>query len=273
MGQFFGREPLTNVNPDEVVAIGAAIQANALAGNASDGELLLLDVIPLSLGLETMGGLVERVIERNTTIPVAKAQDFTTFKDGQTAMAVHVVQGERELISDCRSLARFELRGIPPMVAGAARIRVTFQVDADGLLSVSAKELTSGVEAAVQVKPSYGLADDDIARMLKEGFSSAEEDMQTRALREAAVEAERMGLATRAALAADGDLLSETERAEIEALLQALSHTSAQAQGLNGAQSISDAVEALAKGTESFAAARMNRGIQAALTGRRLDAL
>jgi molecular chaperone HscA len=273
VGQFFGRPPLTNVNPDEVVAIGAAIQANALAGNATNGELLLLDVIPLSLGLETMGGLVERVIERNTTIPVAKAQDFTTFKDGQTAMAVHVVQGERELISDCRSLARFELRGIPPMVAGAARIRVTFQVDADGLLSVSAKELTSGVEAAVQVKPSYGLADDDIARMLKEGFSSAEGDMQARALREAAVEADRMTLATRAALAADGDLLEEQERQSIEALLQALSRTAAEAQGLDGAQMINDAVEALAIGTEAFAAARMNRGIQAALTGRRLDAL
>lgn len=273
VGQFFGRPPLTNVNPDEVVAIGAAIQANALAGNATNGELLLLDVIPLSLGLETMGGLVERVIERNTTIPVAKAQDFTTFKDGQTAMAVHVVQGERELISDCRSLARFELRGIPPMVAGAARIRVTFQVDADGLLSVSAKELTSGVEAAVQVKPSYGLADDDVARMLKEGFSSAEEDMQARALREAAVEAERMTLATRAALAADGDLLEEQERGAIEALLQALSRTVAEARGIDGAQLINDAVEALAKGTEAFAAARMNRGIQAALTGRRLDAL
>jgi molecular chaperone HscA len=188
-------------------------------------------------------------------------------------MAVHVVQGERELISDCRSLARFELRGIPPMVAGAARIRVTFQVDADGLLSVSAKELTSGVEAAVQVKPSYGLADDDIARMLKEGFSSAEGDMQARALREAAVEADRMTLATRAALAADGDLLEEQERQSIEALLQALSRTAAEAQGLDGAQMINDAVEALAIGTEAFAAARMNRGIQAALTGRRLDAL
>ena len=273
VGQFFGREPLTNVNPDEVVAIGAAIQANALAGNATDGELLLLDVIPLSLGLETMGGLVERVIERNTTIPAAKAQDFTTFKDGQTAMAVHVVQGERELISDCRSLARFELRGIPPMVAGAARIRVTFQVDADGLLSVSAKELTSGVEAAVQVKPSYGLADDDIARMLKEGFTSAEEDMQARALREAAVEADRMTLATRAALAADGDLLDDDERAAIETLLADLSHTATEARGMDGATAINGAVEALAKGTEAFAAARMNRGIQAALTGRRLDAI
>jgi molecular chaperone HscA len=267
VGELFGREPLTNLNPDEVVAIGAAIQANALAGNARDGELLLLDVIPLSLGLETMGGLVERVIERNTTIPVAKAQDFTTFKDGQTAMAIHVVQGERELVSDCRSLARFELRGIPPMAAGAARIRVTFQVDADGLLSVSARELTSGVEAAVQVKPSYGLADEDIARMLKEGFSSAEADMRLRSLREARVEAERMSLATRAAIAADGDLLGEAERAAIEALLSRVQQAAA---GEDPA-TIDAAVKALADGTEPFAAARMNRGIRAALTGRGLD--
>jgi molecular chaperone HscA len=269
VGEFFGRPPLTNLDPDQVVALGAAIQANALAGNAVDGELLLLDVIPLSLGLETMGGLVERVIERNTTIPVAKAQDFTTFKDGQTAMAIHVVQGERELVSDCRSLARFELRGIPPMAAGAARIRVSFQVDADGLLSVSAREQTSGVEATVQVKPSYGLADEEIARMLKEGFSSAEADMQARALREAQVEADRMTLATQAALAADGDLLSADERADIDTLLQALQRAKAGDQ----AEAINAAVEDLAKGTEAFAAARMNRGIQAALTGRRLDTL
>jgi molecular chaperone HscA len=269
VGEFFGRAPLTNVNPDEVVAIGAAIQANALAGNAQDGQLLLLDVIPLSLGLETMGGLVERVIERNTTIPVAKAQDFTTFKDGQTAMAIHVLQGERELVSDCRSLARFELRSIPAMVAGAARIRVTFQVDADGLLNVSAKELTSDVEAAVQVKPTYGLADDDIANMLKDGFASAEADMQARALREARVDAERMSLATLAALSADGDLLSESERANIARLLALVAET---ARGDNP-QAITDEVETLAKGTEAFAAARMNRGIQAALTGRRLDSL
>jgi molecular chaperone HscA len=269
VGEFFGREVLTNLNPDEVVAVGAAIQANALAGNAQDGELLLLDVIPLSLGLETMGGLVERVIERNTTIPVAKAQEFTTFKDGQTAMAIHVVQGERELVSDCRSLARFELRGIPPMVAGAARIRVTFQVDADGLLGVSAREMTSGVEAAVQVKPSYGLADDEITRMLQDGFASAEVDMQARSLREARVEAERMSLATHAAMTADADLLEAAERASIDALL---AHLQQVAQG-EDPEAITAAVEALAQGTEAFAAARMNRGIQAALTGRRLDTL
>ena len=263
----FGRPVLTDVNPDEVVAIGAAIQANALAGNAQDGELLLLDVIALSLGLETMGGLVERVIERNSTIPVAKAQDFTTFKDGQTAMAIHVVQGERELVADCRSLARFELRGIPPMAAGAARIRVTFQVDADGLLSVSARELGSGVEASVAVKPSYGLADEQIAQMLKDGFAHAEGDMAARKLREARVEAERMLLATRAALAADGALVDAAERQAIEALLQATEHT---ARG-DDADAIDAAVKALAEGTEGFAAARMNEGIRRALAGRSLD--
>ena len=271
VGALFGPDGqskvLTNLNPDEVVALGAAIQANQLAGNSADGEILLLDVIPLSLGLETMGGLVERVIERNATIPVAKAQDFTTFKDGQTAMAIHVLQGERELVSECRSLARFELRGIPPMAAGAARIRVTFQVDADGLLSVSAQELTSGVEAAVQVKPSYGLSDEQIAGMLKDGFASAETDMAARKLREAQVEAERMRLATRSALAADGDLLSADEHAAIEALLAALATTAAG----SDADAIDAAVEALAKGTEAFAAERMNRGIQQALTGRSIE--
>ena len=258
---------LTNLNPDEVVAIGAAIQANALAGNARDGELLLLDVIALSLGLETMGGLVERVIERNSTIPVAKAQEFTTFKDGQTAMAIHVLQGERDLVGECRSLARFDLRGIPPMVAGAARIRVTFQVDADGLLSVSARELGSGVEAAVTVKPSYGLADDQIAQMLKDGFAHAEGDMAARKLREARVDAERLVLATRAALAVDGALLSDEERGAIEAQLQ----RAATAGQSDDADAIEAAVEALAESTEAFAGARMNQGIRQALAGRRLE--
>jgi molecular chaperone HscA len=267
VGELFGREPLTNLNPDEVVAVGAAIQANALAGNSRDGEILLLDVIPLSLGLETMGGLVERIVERNSTIPVAKAQDFTTFKDGQTALALHVVQGERELVADCRSLARFELRGIPPMVAGAARVRVTFEVDADGLLAVSAREVTSGVEAKVSVKPSYGLADDDIARMLKEGFGAAEVDASARALRESRVDAERMVLATRSALAADGDLLSAQERETIAALLTSAEDIARS----DDHHAIDDAVKALADGTEPFAAMRMNRGIRAALAGRSVE--
>ncbi|MEO5689532.1 MAG: Fe-S protein assembly chaperone HscA [Burkholderiaceae bacterium] len=264
----FGKPALTNLNPDEVVALGASIQANALAGNATSGDLLLLDVTPLSLGLETMGGLVERVIERNSTIPTAKAQDFTTFKDGQTAMAVHVVQGERELVSECRSLARFELRGIPPMVAGAARIRVTFQVDADGLLSVSAKELGSGVEAAIVVKPSYGLSDEQVAGMLKDGFATAESDMVARSLREAQVDAERMVLATESALAADGDLLQAQERTDIDALV---ARVRASARDAGEARAIEAAVEALADGTEGFAAARMNRGIRDALAGRNVN--
>ena len=267
VGELFGKPVLTNLNPDEVVAIGAALQANALAGNAKDGELLLLDVIALSLGLETMGGLVERVIERNTTIPVAKAQEFTTFKDGQTAMAIHVLQGERELVSECRSLARFELRGIPPMVAGAARIRVTFQVDADGLLSVAAREQTSGVEAAVTVKPSYGLADEQIAQMLKDGFAHAEEDMAARSLREARVDAERMVLATRSALAADGALLDAAERQVIEAAIAAALHAATS----DNADAIEAAVKALADDTEAFAAVRMNHGIRQALAGRRVE--
>jgi len=269
VGQLFGRAVLTNLDPDEVVAIGAAIQANLLAGNAPGSDILLLDVIPLSLGLETMGGLVERIIERNATIPVAKAQDFTTFKDGQTALALHVLQGERELVSECRSLARFELRGIPPMVAGAARIRVTFQVDADGLLSVFAKELISGVEATISVKPSYGLSDDQIAGMLKDGFASAEDDMQARSLREARVDAERMNLATLSAMAADGDLLSQAEQEEIAVLLRALEQV---ALG-EDAHAINAAVDDLAKGTESFAAERMNRGIRQALAGRNIEQL
>lgn len=267
VGAFFGQAPLTNLNPDEVVALGAAIQANALAGNAGADELLLLDVIALSLGLETMGGLVERIIPRNSTIPTARAQDFTTFKDGQTAIAIHVVQGEREVVADCRSLARFELRGIPPMAAGAARVRVSFAVDADGLLKVSAREETSGVEAAITVKPSYGLADEDIARMLSEGFSSAEADMVERSLRESRVEAERMILATRAALAVDGDLLGEAERGRVEALLATVD---TERRGEDH-RAIDAAVEALAKGTEAFAAERMNRSIRAALAGRRVD--
>jgi len=267
MGAFFGRAPLTDLNPDEVVALGAAIQAHQLAGNAPEQSLLLLDVTPLSLGLETMGGLVERIVPRNSTIPIAKAQDFTTFKDGQTAMAIHVLQGEREQVEHCRSLARFELRGIPPMVAGAARIRVTFTVDADGLLAVSARELASGVEASVAVKPSYGLADDEIARMLGESFGTAEEDMRDRALREARVEAERMLLATRSALAADADLLSGTERAVIDALADRVEREAAS----DDAAVVEAAVKALAEGTEAFAAERMNRGIRRSLTGRRVE--
>jgi molecular chaperone HscA len=264
---YFGQPPLTNLNPDEVVALGAAIQANALAGNAGADEMLLLDVIPLSLGLETMGGLVERIIPRNSTIPTARAQDFTTFADGQTAMSIHVLQGERELVSDCRSLGRFELRGIPPMVAGAARIRVSFEVDADGLLSVGAREQTSNVEASITVKPSYGLSDDEIARMLTESFGSAEQDMRERSLRESRVDAERMLLATRSALEADGDLLAPADRRSIDALmarLEALRESTDH-------HAIDDAVEALAKGTEGFAAERMNRGIRRALSGRRVE--
>ncbi len=264
---FFGRPPLIDLNPDEVVALGAAIQANALVGNAGAEDLLLLDVIPLSLGLETMGGLVERIIPRNSTIPTARAQDFTTFKDGQTAMAIHVVQGERELVADCRSLARFELRGIPPFVAGAARIRVSFQVDADGLLNVSAREESSGVETAISVKPSYGLSDEEIARMLTESFGTATVDMQARSLRESQVEAERMLLATRSALAADADLLGAAEQATIEAQLAQLD---ALRRG-DDAPAIDAAVEALAHATESFAAERMNRSIRRALAGRRVE--
>jgi molecular chaperone HscA len=270
VAQFFGREPLTNLDPDEVVALGAAIQANQLAGNNAQGDLLLLDVIPLSLGIETMGGLVERIIPRNETIPTAKAQDFTTYQDGQTAMAIHVVQGERDLVQDCRSLARFELRGIPPMAAGAARIRVTFTVDADGLLSVSAKEQASGVEARIDVKPSYGLSDDEIARMLKESFATAEADMKARALAEAKVEAQRMLLATQSALDADGRLLDADERAHVDALVASLR---AIAENTVDAAAIDAATEALAKGTEAFAARRMNESIHKALAGRNVEAL
>jgi len=270
VGDYFGQQPLTNLDPDKVVALGAAMQANLLAGNHAPGEdWLLLDVIPLSLGVETMGGLVEKIIPRNSTIPVARAQEFTTFKDGQTAMAIHVLQGERELASDCRSLARFELRGIPPMVAGAARIRVTYQVDADGLLSVSARETLSGVEASVSVKPSYGLADDDIARMLQDSFREAEHDMKSRALAEERVEAERLVEATMRALDADGDLLSADERADVDALIAKVREIAVG----EDHRAIKAAVDALSHGTDEFAARRMDRSIKSALAGKKVQEL
>ena len=269
VADFFKQEPLTNLDPDKVVALGAAIQANVLAGNRNEDDLLLLDVIPLSLGIETMGGLVERIIPRNATLPVARAQDFTTFKDGQTAMSIHVLQGERELVSDCRSLAKFELRGIPPMAAGAARIRVTFQVDADGLLSVTAREQSSGVAADVVVKPSYGLTEDEITNMLKSSFGAAEQDKKARALREAVVDAERLVEAIDAALAQDGNLLSEVERTEIEAQIRLLKEVC----DSEDSSAIHKAVDLLNHATESFAAKRMDASVRKALAGQELDKL
>ncbi|HVL07882.1 MAG TPA: Fe-S protein assembly chaperone HscA [Burkholderiaceae bacterium] len=270
VADFFGRPPLTNLDPDKDVALGAAMQANLLAGNRAPGEdWLLLDVIPLSLGVETMGGLVEKIIPRNSTIPVARAQEFTTFKDGQTAMALHVVQGERELADDCRSLARFELRGIPPMVAGAARIRVTYQVDADGLLSVSAQETGSGVEASIVVKPSYGLGDDEIARMLQDGFQSAEIDMQKRALAEERVEAQRLIEAIEAAMTTDGHLLDADERGRIDAAIGGLRTLMQGEDHL----AIKAAVDALSRETDAFAARRMDQSIRTALAGKSINEL
>ncbi|CAI8153705.1 MAG: Chaperone protein HscA [Pseudidiomarina mangrovi] len=269
VGEFFGRKPLTSIDPDQVVAIGAAIQADVLAGNKPDSDMLLLDVIPLSLGLETMGGLVEKVIGRNTTIPVAKAQEFTTFKDGQTAMMIHVLQGERELVDDCRSLARFELKGIPPMAAGAAHIRVTFQVDADGLLSVTAMEKSSGVSASIQVKPSYGLNDDDIIGMIRGSMAHARDDMDARMLREQQVEADRVLEALTSALNADGDLLDSSEREQLDQAMQALRNAR---QGSDKA-AIEQAIKTVDAASDGFAARRMDASIRRALAGHRVDEL
>jgi molecular chaperone HscA len=268
VGEFFQCQPLVNIDPDQVVAVGAAMQADILVGNKPDSDLLLLDVNPLSLGVETMGGLVEKIIPRNTPIPVSRAQEFTTYKDGQTAMSIHVVQGEREMVSDCRSLARFELRGIPPMTAGAARIRVTYQVDADGLLNVSARELTSGVQSAVQVKPSYGLSDDAIESMLRDSMDHARDDMEIRRLREQQVEAQRLVEAVEAALEKDGDrLLDDGERRIIEADLAQLRVL---AEG-DDHQAIRQAVEKLDASSQDFAARRMDDGIRKALAGKKID--
>ncbi|WP_109432843.1 Fe-S protein assembly chaperone HscA [Aggregatibacter segnis] len=267
VGEFFQKQPLTSIDPDKVVALGAAIQADILAGNKPDSELLLLDVIPLSLGIETMGGLVEKIIPRNTTIPVARAQEFTTFKDGQTAMAVHIVQGERELVNDCRSLARFTLRGIPPMAAGAAHIRVTYQVDADGLLSVTAMEKTTGVQSSIQVKPSYGLTDDEIANMLKASMENAKEDIQARLLAEQRVEAERVLESVRSALAQDYDLLDDDELSAVKNAIISLEQLKQQDDSL----AIKQGIKALDLATQEFAARRMDKSIRTALAGHSVD--
>ena len=267
VGEFFQKQPLTSIDPDKVVALGAAIQADILAGNKPDSELLLLDVIPLSLGIETMGGLVEKIIPRNTTIPVARAQEFTTFKDGQTAMSVHIVQGERELVNDCRSLARFTLRGIPPMAAGAAHIRVTYQVDADGLLSVTAMEKTTGVQSSIQVKPSYGLTDDEIANMLKASMENAKEDIQARLLAEQRVEAERVLESVRSALAQDYDLLDDDELSAVKNAIISLEQLKQQYDSL----AIKQGIKALDLATQEFAARRMDKSIRTALAGHSVD--
>lgn len=267
VGDFFQKQPLTSIDPDKVVALGAAIQADILAGNKPDSELLLLDVIPLSLGIETMGGLVEKIIPRNTTIPVARAQEFTTFKDGQTAMSVHIVQGERELVNDCRSLARFTLRGIPPMAAGAAHIRVTYQVDADGLLSVTAMEKTTGVQSSIQVKPSYGLTDDEIANMLKASMENAKEDIQARLLAEQRVEAERVLESVRSALAQDYDLLDDDELSAVKNAIISLEQLKQQDDSL----AIKQGIKALDLATQEFAARRMDKSIRTALAGHSVD--
>ncbi|EGR3135454.1 Fe-S protein assembly chaperone HscA [Vibrio parahaemolyticus] len=268
IGEFFGRTPLTSINPDEVVAIGAGIQADILAGNKPDSEMLLLDVIPLSLGIETMGGLVEKIIPRNTTIPVARAQEFTTFKDGQTAMSVHVVQGEREMVDDCRSLARFSLKGIPPMAAGAAHIRVTYQVDADGLLSVTAMEKSTGVQSEIQVKPSYGLSDNEVANMLRDSMTHAKEDMQARALAEQRVEADRVIEGLIAAMQADGDeLLSEQEKQDLLKAIEAL----IELRNGDDANAIEQGIKDTDKASQDFASRRMDKSIRAALSGQSVD--